>query len=144
MSEHIEKIYSKIEPDKLLHMVIRYDAFNDAKFRIDACDTREWLQIAILRLERNQTFKPHKHIPREINATMIPCECWIVISGIIQCYYYDVDNQPLAERVIESGEVTITLGGGGGHTYKSLSEDSMVYEIKTPFYLGREQDKVLI
>lgn len=142
MSNYIEKIYSKIKPDLLLHQVIRNTAFQDAKFRINACEDKEWLQIAILNLKKEQTFKPHKHILRKINKEMIPQECWVVINGKVQVFYWDINDKPIFSTVLNPGEITITFYGG--HTYKSLLDNTLVYEIKTPFYEGVEKDKVFI
>lgn len=142
MSECIEKIYSKIHPAVLLHKRITKEAFSDAKFRINACEDREWLQLAILNLAQNQTFKPHKHIEREIHSIMRPHECWIVISGSVKVFYYDLDDKLMETRILNAGDVTMTIEGG--HTYESLEDNTLVYEIKVPFYEGVEKDKVFI
>ena len=142
MSDYIQKIYSRIKPELLIHQVIRSLAFDDAKFRINACEEDKWLQIAILNLDLNQTFKPHKHILRDINTKMRPAECWVVLSGKVKVFYWDIDDKPLDIKILESGDMTLTFEGG--HTYESLECNTKVYEIKTPFYEGISKDKVFI
>ena len=61
----MEKIYSKIEKDKLLHMVHRADEFHtieDNGVRRDVVGEDEFIQLSALNMDKGHTFKPHKHI----------------------------------------------------------------------------------
>jgi len=142
MSDYIQKIYSKIEPNLLLHQVIRREVFEEAKFRINACDNSQLLQLAILNLSKDQTFKPHRHIYRHVNEDQIPQECWVIISGKVMVYYWDIDNAKIGEYELHIGDITMTFEGG--HTYKSLEDNTKVYEIKASKYYGVEKDKIFI
>lgn len=135
----MKKIYSKIQPDLLLHMV--YDYFDLQGDREDISPNEEYLQVAALSLEYGKTFKPHKHI-EQIRTTDIAQESWIIISGMIEATYYDIDDTILDKHKLGGGDITITFRGG--HNYKSLSENTRVYEYKTGPYQGQEKDKIFI
>ena len=55
----MEKIYSKIKPDVLLHLVNRIE---DVDGRTDIVPVQEFLQLATLKMPKGMTFRPHKHI----------------------------------------------------------------------------------
>ena len=134
------KIYSKSEKDKLLHILYRKKDFTK---REDIVDPSQFIQIASLSLTNEQTFKPHKHIWKHTkNKKVIAQESWIVIKGEIKVDYYDLDNQFLKSFFLKEGDCTITLFGG--HNYTSLSENTLVYEVKTGPYEGQSNDKVFI
>ena len=58
----MELIYSKIEPNKLLHVVNR---LHEIEGREDVIPEDNFLQCATLRLEKGKTFLPHKHITKD-------------------------------------------------------------------------------
>lgn len=123
--------------DKTLHIV---HSINDDSNRTDIVSPNEYIQVACMRPEFGQYFKPHYHLRRECSYdTVITQETWIIISGSIEASYYDENNSLLCRRVLNAGECTITLGGG--HSYKCLDENTTVYEIKNGPYVGRETDK---
>ena len=79
----MEKIYSKIEDGKLLHIINRLD---DIKGRTDVVPTEHFIQCATLRMQNGQTFKPHKHITKDRHYTeQIAQESWVVIRGSVKC-----------------------------------------------------------
>jgi hypothetical protein len=134
------KVYSK-KKKMLLHMIFRKKDFTAKRQNI--CDEKEFLQISPLTLGLNQTFKPHIH---KWNYTKInkriAQESWIVIRGKVKAFYYDLDQKFLCSKIINEGDITVTFRGG--HNYKSLSKNSMVYEFKTGPYESMEKDKKLI
>jgi len=70
-------------------------------------------------------------------------ESWVVIKGKVQLFFYDIDGTLLRDDLIlNAGDASFTLYGG--HTYKILEEDTIVYEYKTGPYEGQELDKVFI
>ena len=80
-----DKIYSKVEPEKLLHIVCRpADLNND---RNDIVDENEYLQLAILNFNKGKTFKPHKHIYKTVPKSAIAQESWVVISGKVKVFF---------------------------------------------------------
>jgi hypothetical protein len=145
MSEYIQKIYSKIRPELLIHQVIRAEAFSDANFRIDSIDNDKLLQVALLKLQSNQTFKPHRHIYKNFTKyDYISNEAWVVVHGSVRADYYDIEgNNIIDSKKLYIGDMTISLENGG-HNYTSLENNTLIYEIKIGPYKGVEWDKVQI
>jgi len=135
----MKKIYSKIEPSILLHILNTKKEITQQ--RNDLSPNEEYLQVSCFSLPLNKTFKAHKHITlnRETNITQ---ESWIVIQGKIKAILYDLDDTIISEEILEEGDCSITFRGG--HNYESLEDDSIVYEYKTGPYLGQQADKVFI
>ena len=93
-------------------------------------------------MEKDKTFKPHRHIWKERTRNIIAQESWIVIQGKVKCTLYDLDNSIIAERILESGDASFTLEGG--HNYLILEDNTLVYEYKTGPYEGQALDKIFI
>ncbi len=134
------KIYSRVNPDVLLHIINRGE---DISGRTEVIAEDQFLQLATLRLPRGQTFRPHQHIwkpsPRD---TCIAQESWVVIQGSVKVSLYDTDGEFLMDDVLRRGDASITLQGG--HTYEILEDDTVVYEYKTGPYQGQDLDKAFI
>jgi len=135
----MEKIYSKICPNILLHIINKRE--NITNIRCDISPADEYLQVSCFNLEKGKTFKPHKHIKLE-RYTDITQESWVVIKGKIKAILYDIDDTIVAERILDSGDCSITFRGG--HNYLCLEDDSLVYEYKTGPYIGQTKDKEFI
>ena len=138
--QNMEKIYSKVEPDKLLHFINRLSNING---RNNVVEDNNFIQCATLKMEKGTTFRPHKHI--EKNKTFekqIAQESWIVIKGSVKCIFYDLDDTIIAEPILYPGDASFTLYGG--HNYLILEDDTIVYEYKTGPYEGIELDKKFI
>ena len=136
----MEKIYSKVDPEKLLHIINRLDEING---RSEVVPENNFIQCATLKMEKNKTFPPHKHITKDRHYTeQIAQESWIVIKGSVKCILYDIDDQIIATPTLYSGDASFTLYGG--HTYEILEEDTIVYEYKTGPYEGQSLDKTFI
>lgn len=134
----MEKIYSKVKPNTLLHLINRLD---EIEGRHDIAPSDEFLQLATLKMQKDQTFKPHKHIDY-IKETNIAQESWIVIKGSVKCIFYDLDDTIIAEPILYPGDCSMTFRGG--HNYLILEDDTIVYEYKTGPYYGQEFDKEFI
>ena len=133
------KIYSKIVPNKLLHIVFR---FEDIEGRIDICPQEEYMQCASLDLHKGMKFKPHKHIPKTFKSdNFIAQEAFMVFKGSVKCFYYDLDDKIIEEQTIFAGDVSFTFFGA--HNYE-IMEHSIVYEFKTGPYYGPEKDRIRI
>jgi hypothetical protein len=136
------KIYSKVKPEKLLHIVYPLMISNNSNSREDIIPETEFLQLSALDLKEGKTFKPHKHVWRDSpTESIIAQESWVVISGSVEVTYYDIDDKILNKFTLFPGDVSITLAGG--HNYLAL-ENSFVYEFKTGPYEGQKKDKVFI
>ncbi len=136
----MEKIYSKVEPEKLLHLINRINDVDSE--RNNLIDNSEFLQCSTMKLNKGKTFKPHKHFLRERTENYIPQESWIVIKGSVKCIFYDLDDSIIAEPILYAGDASFTLYGG--HTYLILEDDTIVYEYKTGPYENQEKDKKFI
>ena len=56
----MDKIFSKVEPDKLLHIIVRREDLKSG--RTEVVSEEHFIQCALLNMEEGKTFKPHKHI----------------------------------------------------------------------------------
>ena len=135
----METIYSKIQPDLLLHILNRKS--NITNNRLDISPNEQFLQVSCFSLYNNKTFRPHYHVPLERHTT-ITQESWVVIQGKIKVFYYDIDQSLIGEYIMEQGDCTMTFYGG--HNYLSLEDNSLVYEFKTGPYMGQAKDKEFI
>ena len=135
----MERIYSKID-NRLLHVINRLE---DITGRNDVIPENNFIQCATLKMEKGKTYDPHKHITKDRHyPEQIAQESWVVIKGKVKCKFYDIDDTLIAEPILEPGDASFTLYGG--HTYKILEEDTIVYEYKTGPYEGQKLDKTFI
>jgi len=133
----MEKYYSKVEKDKLLHVVTR---LGEIVNRTEIIPKDNFIQCASLKMNKGKTFRPHEHIKKKrAYNDQIAQESWIVIKGRVRCVFYDLDHEVLSTPILESGDASFTLEGG--HTYEILEDDTIVYEYKTGPYEGVEFDK---
>jgi hypothetical protein len=136
----MDRIYSAAEPGKLLHLVFRRKDLQSFGRR-DIVPDEEGLQVAMIKMKNGQTFHPHKHIPRSRQIARTQ-EAWAIIHGVVRVTYYDTNDAILDHRVLNAGDVTVTLEGG--HNYQSFTEGALVVECKTGPFIGVAEDKVLI
>ena len=136
----MEKIYSKIDPDKLLHIIVRSSDIKPG--REDIVSEENFIQCSMLNMDEGKTFKPHRHIWKERNRNVIAQESWIVIKGSVKCIFYDLDDNVIAEPILYPGDASFTLEGG--HNYLILEDGTLVYEYKTGPYEGQSLDKKFI
>jgi cupin fold WbuC family metalloprotein len=136
----MEKIYSKVEEGKLLHIINR---LSDINGRTEVIPENNFIQCATIKMEKNKTFPPHKHITKDRHyKEQIAQESWIVIKGSVRCILFDIDDQIIATPILYPGDASFTLYGG--HTYEILEQDTVVYEYKTGPYEGQSLDKKFI
>ena len=138
----IEKIYSKIDKNKLLHIVCRFEEPNPP-YREDVIDENEFLQCSVMCFSKDKTFKPHKHIYKKRSYDkQIAQESWVVIKGSVKCILYDLDDTVIATPILNQGDSSFTLHGG--HNYEIIEDNTIVYEYKTGPYEGQRLDKTFI
>ena len=136
----MEKIYSKIKEGKLLHIINR---LSEIQGRTEVIPENNFIQCATLKMEKDKTFPPHKHITKDMHyKEQIAQESWVVIKGSVRCILFDIDDQIIATPILYSGDASFTLYGG--HTYEILEDDTVVYEYKTGPYEGQKLDKIFI
>ena len=136
----MEKIYSKVDPLKLLHLIVRKEEITPG--RQDIVPEENFIQCSILNMEKGKTFRPHKHIWKERTRNVIAQESWVVIQGSVKCIFYDIDNTIIAEPILYPGDASFTLEGG--HNYFILEDNTLVYEYKTGPYEGHALDKTFL
>lgn len=136
----MQKIYSKLDPKKLLHIIVRSSDF--AELRQDIVPEDQFIQCSILKMESGKTFRPHKHIWKNRTRDVIAQESWVIIKGRVKCSFFDLDNTIIDEPILEAGDASFTLEGG--HTYTILEDNTLVYEYKTGPYEGQQLDKEFI
>lgn len=138
----IEKIFSKVEKDKLLHIIYRPDN-TQIDYRENIVEPDNFIQCSFLQLPKNKTFAPHRHIKKDRRyEQQIAQESWVVLSGSVKCIFYDLDNTIISTPILNSGDASFTLEGA--HTYEILEENTTVYEYKTGPYEGQKLDKEFI
>jgi cupin fold WbuC family metalloprotein len=136
----MEKIYSKIQQEKLLHIITKFDEICE---RTEIVPENNFIQCASLKMQKGKTFRPHKHITKERHyKEQIAQESWVVIKGSVRCIFYDIDDSILVNRILSAGDASFTLYGG--HTYEILDDNTIVYEYKTGPYEGQQLDKKFI
>ena len=136
----MKKIYSKVDPSKLLHLIVRKEEITPG--RQDIVPEENFIQCSILNMEKGKTFRPHKHIWKEKTRNVIAQESWVVIQGSVKCIFYDTDNTIIAEPILYQGDASFTLEGG--HNYFILEDNTLVYEYKTGPYEGQALDKTFL
>ena len=136
----MKKIYSKTDPTKLLHIVVRKEDFSEG--RQDIVEENQFIQCSILKMESGKTFRPHKHIWKERTRNVIAQESWMIVQGSVKAFFYDLDDTIIEEVILNAGDASFTLEGG--HNYLILEDGTMVYEYKTGPYEGQLMDKTFI
>ena len=136
----MKKIYSKVDPGRLLHIITRME---DIENRTEIVPADNFIQCSSLKMEKGKTFPAHKHIKKDRRyKEKIAQESWVVIKGRVKCKFYDLDDKIIAEPILNPGDASFTLYGG--HTYEILEDNTIVYEYKTGPYEGQKLDKVRI
>jgi len=137
----MEKIYSVSSPGVLNHMIFRREDLESLKVgRVDLSEYSEFLQLAAMRIPNQTSFAAHTHLDRVPSFDSLRAqESWIVVAGIVQVDYYDGDDLFQESFKLHPGDVSITFYGG--HGYSISDGESLVYEIKSGPYEGREKDK---
>lgn len=131
------KIHSRIDPEKLLHVVSR---LQESDKRLDLLPEENPLQVSICKgYDIGYNFKgAHKHLPQERN-THTTSESWLVIKGALNITLFDIDNSKMGEIIIYPGDCYVYLGGG--HSLTVLDKDTIFYEYKNGPYNGQASDK---
>ena len=134
----MKKIISKVEEGKVLHLVHRKEDIIAEKNNL--VHEKEFLQCAALNLPKGKIFKPQKHLYKEGEDKAIAQESWVIMKGKAKIFMYDLDDQVIAEEILNEGDIAMTFQGG--HAYEVLEEGTIVYEFKTGPYYGQKLDKI--
>ena len=128
--------YSKINK-KPLFTIERLNK-KKIKERIDITSTEKYLQVSFLKLKKGRFVNPHLHLKNQ-KKTNLSSEAWIVISGSIEVTFFDIDKSKVYKSILKKGDISILFNGG--HSLKSLSKDTKIFEIKNGPYLGVSKEK---
>jgi hypothetical protein len=132
----VKKIFSKVEPEKLLHVV--FDTNEPFENRADLSDAGQWLQVSALNLPKGKKVNPHIHNPREqvpSSAPGVTQECWIILRGEIKASLFDLNQNLLHEQKLPQGHMLVTFSGG--HSLE-CENGALMVECKNGPYLGRD------
>jgi len=138
----MKNIYSKIEPEKLLHIVFRSSDLDSVEYRKDIIPEDNFLQLGVIKANEGKKYRAHKHIFKDGQESVIAQESWFVVSGRVKVFFYDVNEQIIEEIILQKGDISVTLHGG--HNYEILEDNTIVYEYKTGPYEGQKMDKEFI
>lgn len=134
------EIYSKVDCNILLHAINRLDEMKPG--RIDLAPEDQFIQLSALNMKKGKTFRPHKHIWKPGEESVIAQESWVVIKGRVKIIMYDLDDTVVHEDILNPGDCSLTFRGG--HNYIALDDETLVYEYKTGPYKGQKNDKEFI
>lgn len=129
----------------LLHEVIRPSQnvpFQEVR-RVDFSETKEFLQGAIIEIPKNHSFRPHVHKERARSFSNLRAqEAWVVLRGQVEVDYFTDSGEFILTETLGAGDITISFLGG--HGYRTLTSDALVYEFKSGPYEGQEVDKFFV
>ena len=134
-----KKIYSKIEPDKILLSMIRLNEIDEIRKDISPDD--EFIQVSGRILNSNFKVKPHKHLNQK-RVTTLTQEAWVVLKGKIKAKFFDLDDKLIFETVLQDGDCVSIFRGG--HSLEVIDNNTIFYEFKNGPYYGATNDKVEI
>jgi len=133
----MDRVFSKIDPKILLHVIHRKSDFVEARCELSSED--QYIQALCLIFNKGRNVPAHKHLEtnRIVNLTQ---EVVIIIEGELEANYYDLDNSFIKKVILREGDCAVTFRGG--HGFKALTDNTKLYEIKNGPYYGKEKDKV--
>ena len=85
----MEQVYSKVKEDCLLLSLVRSSDVTEN--RIDLSPEEEYLQVAVKKLTKGTSFKPHKHKELKRNTDLTQ-EARVFLSGRVRAKFYDLDD----------------------------------------------------
>lgn len=93
----MEKIYSKVEPNLLLHMVFRIA--ESPRDRQELIDANNFLQCCVINMTEGRTFRPHRHIYKKVTYDKMKSQqSMTVLRGSIEYIFYDIDDTELCRE----------------------------------------------
>lgn len=137
--ESIKKIYSKVDPSVLLHVVYKHskkERVESKKFS-EISHQDHFLQAIAVDMPANIVVKPHAHNlqKRESSTTH---EALVLLSGSVELSVFDIDKSLVEKMNLDSGDCYMIVNGG--HSIRTLT-DAQFIEFKNGPYTGPEKDK---
>lgn len=125
---------------QLNHIICKFSDLAEASSnRLNLCPDEAFLQLGLIK-SGPRDYAAHFHLDHQTPSPVIRAqESWVVMRGSVEVTLYDRDNTVQAVRTIHQGDITLTLFGG--HGYRILEDDTLVYEFKSGPYEGPSVDK---
>lgn len=125
---------------ELNHIICRFSDLAEAPTnRLNLCPEEAFLQLGLIK-SGPRSYAAHFHLDHPTpNPKIRAQESWVILRGSVEVTLYDRDNTVQAVRTLREGDVTLTLFGG--HGYRILEDDTLVYEFKSGPYEGPSVDK---
>ena len=124
----MQKIFSKIENDNLLHVVSLLKDKEDLNQHIS--DPVENIQSCKMIFPKNHIIKRHKHIKKDIkNIKKFFQESLLIIRGSINLDLYDIDNSIIESIYLSEGDLYILYRGS--YKFSSKKKNTLLYRIKS-------------
>ena len=138
----VHTYYSSINNDTPLHKHVKLSQLSKYKFdRVDLCGKSENIQAAVIQFESGLEVPPHKHnIEKAQRNHPYAQELWMVLNGKFLAKIFDTDDSFLTEIELETSDILITFQGG--HSIKSLEENSLLLEFKDGPFTGRDYTRL--
>jgi hypothetical protein len=134
------EIYSRVEPLRLLHIIY---SLSSVTKRTDLLEIDNPLQVSVVRKNIGDDPLAHAHKSKTfVNEPQVIQESWFVYKGKVEVLHFDLDKSLIGTHILVEGDLNITLLGG--HSFRTLSNDTIILEHKNGPYLGRHADKEFI
>ncbi len=139
----INKIYSKVNPSVLLHVIYTHEKSNEktsVKKVYNLTEDEHNLQAMVFQMPAGTKSSPHKHNPQE-RKTSQTHEALLLLEGSVELSIYDIDHSFVDKVVLNEGDCYVIINGG--HNINALT-DVTFFEFKNGPYYGSEKDKTNI
>ena len=93
------------------------------------------LQVGLIKYPAGGVIQPHVHRPLERHIVGTG-EVLLVRSGKVELSLYDDERQPVAQRILQQGDLLLLVSGG--HGFRML-EDTVLLEVKQGPYTGLDE-----
>ena len=97
------------------------------------------LEWGIFQLENNFSLQRHIHKIRPRITPHITMEFFFIIQGKLKADIYNQEKERVASIVLKPGNFLCSYSGG--HSFKSLENDTKFIEVKNGPFVGAEADK---
>lgn len=130
-------ILSKI--NKKLPLASFYRLSSLKNKRVNLCPENEFIQVSFEKLKENRILKSHYHI-NNIRKTNITQEGWVVFRGKIRVTLFDLDKSLVKNFILKRGDCFVLFRGG--HSFRNLSKNTILFEIKNGPYKNSKKDYI--
>lgn len=130
-------IYSTIKKKLVLGSLFRLSKIKNK--RVNLCPENELIQISYEKLKANRILRPHHHI-KNFRKTNITQEGWVVFRGKIKVTLFDLDKSLVKNFILKRGDCFVLFRGG--HSFRNLSKNTILFEIKNGPFKKNKKDYI--